>query len=221
MGDVRHRAGRILAGGFAALFGACFIVAGGVSGLLANADFRASSAAGALVAAGSSEPPSERRMLALLGADSALAWGVISGDLLELAASRALLADPPNLDAAEAFSWNALRRSPTRGGAWAQLAYIDAMRDGTLDAPGREALARSFEVLPYAPEELLHWRLEFALSRWSEVDPGTRDAALREARGATIGGARWYEESLFMRSLADRLPPEAREALLRALSSES
>jgi hypothetical protein len=220
MVGVRLRAGRVVAGGFAALFGGCFIFTGVVCGYIASADFRASSTADALAAAGSEEATPEYRATALLTADSALAWGAPSGDLLELAASRALLSDPPSLDAAEAFTWNALRRSPTRGGAWARLAYIDAVRDGRLDAFGREALARSFEVLPYAPETLRHWRLEFTLSRWSELDAGLREAALRDARGATAGGARWYEESQFMWSLAERLEPAASEALLVAVSPE-
>jgi hypothetical protein len=221
MAQFGRHAGRILAGGFAALSGVGFIVSGILCGYVASVDIRASSAADALATAYSSAATAERRTSALMGADLALAWGAPSGDLLELAASRSLLTDPPSLDSAEALSWEALRRSPTRGGAWARLAYIDAARDGVLDTAGQNALARSFEVQPFAREALRHWRLEFALTHWQELDVGTREAALGEARRVTAGGARWYEESLFLLDLARRLEPEAGAALVRAVTHDA
>jgi hypothetical protein len=201
MSDVPAKTERRRRMGLITLLAAGFMAAAAVSGIVATAELRAGDAATAVARAGDSP---------------ALGWRAPSGDLLELAAARALLQEPPDLDAAEALSWDALRRSPARAESWARLAYIDAARDGRLDAPGQEALARSYAAAPYTVEALRRWRAEFTLSRWGEVDDELRQAALREARGATADGARWFEESLWMWELAERLEPEAREALLAA-----
>jgi hypothetical protein len=164
--------------------GAGFVAAAVASALIAADDLRALAVADALSGAEAVGAWTARGEAALYRADDSLASGVPTGELRDLAAARALLADPPDLDTAERRTWEALQRSPARAEAWARLAYIDLRRDGRLGPQGESALALSYEVEPYASEELRHWRVEFVLTHWEVIGPEVRDAALREAYGA-------------------------------------
>jgi hypothetical protein len=206
----RTRAGRLAA----LLAGVGLLGAAAAAGFIASDDFRAAAATRALAAAGGADASQALRDNVLAAADAALAPGAPSAELADLAASRALLSQPADLDRAEAFTRAALRRSPARAGSWARLAYIDTAREGELGPEGLAALVRSYEVQPFAPESLMRWRVEFVLSRWAEVDEDLRNAALREIRGATAGGSRWYENSQWAWGLSDRLPEDVAAALL-------
>ena len=200
--------------------GAAFGVAALACGYLASLELRAGAAAQAIAAAGSPSITEDRRDRALADAETALSSQLRSGRMAELAATQELLKPSADLDRAEADTREALRRSPARGNAWVRLAYLDTARDGRLDESGRAAFARSYRVEPYGPRDLRRWRLEFALTRWSLIDPDTQAAVLEEARAAAAGGADWYEESTWMWRLAERLPPEPAQALLAAISPD-
>jgi hypothetical protein len=199
------------------LFGGLLLAAAAAAALLARDDLRAASATRALAVAGSAGAPEARRAMALQEADAALASGAPTAELRDLAASRALLGDRPDLDQAETLTWGALQRSPARPGSWARLAYIDIARDGALGPDGVAALERSYEAEPFAAEALRHWRIEFTLSRWREIPPELRAATLQEAKGS-VRGARWYEETIWLNQLVDRLPPDASAALKDAIA---
>lgn len=184
--------------------------------LLAREDFRAVAMTQSLAVAGSAGAPAARREAALREADAALAAGVSNAELYDLAASRALLGGEPDLDRAEALTRDALRRSPARSSAWARLAYIDLARDGELSPDGVEALARSYEAEPFAAEALRRWRIEFVLSRWRDMPEALRTSAVEEAQGSARG-ARWYEETVWLYALAERLPEPAAEAIRAAV----
>jgi hypothetical protein len=204
---------------FTTAAGCCLIAAAAGSALVALAELRAVAADDSLSVAEAAGGSAERRAEALASTDAWLFLGVSTGALRELAAARALASDPPDLDRAEALSWKALKRSPGRTEAWTRLAYIDATRHGVLGQEGLSALTHSYEVEPFGQEALRHWRVELVLSRWWEVNEALRDAALREAHAATVdGGARWYEETLWMQGLAGRLPQPARDTLQAAIS---
>jgi hypothetical protein len=207
--------------GLAVALGYGFLAAAPMSALLAMDEVRTRTVNAALTAADAEGASAERRAAALSRADASLSFGAPTGALRELAAARALQSDPPDLDLAEKRTWEALARSPARAEAWARLAFIDAMRHGALSSEGLSALALSYEVEPFGPEALRHWRVEFILARWSEVGDDLRQAALREASGATSGGARWYEETLWTSALAERLPAPAADALRAAMAASA
>jgi hypothetical protein len=199
------------AGVFPRLVGGLLVAAALWAGLLAEMDFRAARVSD-LLAAATTTSSAERRVALLARVDEGLARGAPSAELADVAAGRALAGDPPDYDAAEAETWSALRRSPARSGSWSRLAYIDLARDGELGPEGLDALARSYEVEPFAAEGLRRWRMEFVLSRWRQMPESLRAAAITEARGS-VQGQRWYEESVWLAQLADRLPREAGAAV--------
>jgi hypothetical protein len=196
------------------MIGCGFLAAAVASAVLVGHELRAVAVDEALSVAEASGASAERRDEALSRADSSLAWGAPTGALRELAAARALVSEPPDLDKAEKLSWAALERSPGRADAWTRLAYVDVIRHGALTPQGLSDLALSYKVAPFGPESLRHWRVEFVLSRWDEVGDDLRDAALREAHAATVGGTtHWWEETQWMYGLASRLSSPAREKL--------
>lgn len=95
------------------------------------------------------------------------------------------LMDRPDLtaadfDEAERLARENLALSPYDVSGWLRLALIDVRRDGRLDAAGSEALARSYELLPY-DVALGVWRIGFALDHWQAIAPETRLAVREEA----------------------------------------
>lgn len=78
-----------------------------------------------------------------------------------------------------------LRQAPATPTAWLRLAHLESLRSGTLGAAGNRALAASYAVAPYGPDDTA-WRLAFAFNHWTSLDRANRLSALDElsvARG--------------------------------------
>lgn len=191
---------------------AAFALVAVASGLHASWDLRAARAVQALARAEAAPGP-RAEAAALDRADRALRGGAPTGALRDARATRALIGETPDFDAAREWSRGALRRSPARAPAFARLAYIDAAEDDQLDPEGLEALADAYLVAPFATDAFGRWRLSFTFSNWDAVDPAVRSAALSEASVA----ARVYADRAWLKELAPTLTPEARDALLQAV----
>ncbi len=154
--------------------------------------------------------PTERSA-ALEAAHRNLSGRLATGNLNATASAVALAMAPPDLDRAEEAARYALATGPAKADAWARLAYVDAVRDDTLDEEGRTALMRSYLVSPYGPPAFQRWRMEFSLAFWSQLDEPLRASALRQASVIVQDeGGRAYLDRL-----ADTTPDQAGSLALR------
>lgn len=81
-----------------------------------------------------------------------------------------------------------LRSDPANATAWLRLAYLDSLQPNGLGEAGRKALARSYVVAPYGPDDT-EWRLRFAFNHWTALDQDLRKSVLREFELAARHGA--------------------------------
>jgi hypothetical protein len=128
-------------------------------------------------AADESEPSRLRLPLQMSGAAS----------LRELDAGRALLETPPDLDLAEKRSWEALSRSPSRAESWARLAFVDVAQNQRLTPEGLDALNHSFIALPFAGDSFQVWRVQLALTYWSQLDAEAQRHVTRAIDALAVG----------------------------------
>lgn len=90
-------------------------------------------------------------------------------------------ATPETLMQAALETRASLREAPANATAWLRLAYLDSRDAGGLGPDGNQALARSWAVAPFGPDDTA-WRLTFAFNHWAALSPSNRRAALDELR---------------------------------------
>lgn len=89
---------------------------------------------------------------------------------------------------ARAQTIKSLTQAPANATAWLRLAYLDSLANGSLGMEGNRALAASYAVAPFGPDDTA-WRLAFAFNNWTSLEPMNRLSALDELRvsGALAG----------------------------------
>ncbi|WP_428152562.1 hypothetical protein [Brevundimonas sp.] len=65
--------------------------------------------------------------------------------------------------------------------AWLRLAYLDSLEPSGLGEAGNRALAASYAVSRYGPDDT-PWRLSFAFNHWARLDRSNRLLVLEELR---------------------------------------
>jgi len=108
----------------------------------------------------------------------------LSGSPARLAAigDRALRLETPEAGlAARAFSL-ASEAEPRDGVLQVRFAVARIAELGMITPDAVAALSRSYTVMPYAPSELVDWRLDIVEGAWRYMPPLIQDAAIREAR---------------------------------------
>lgn len=74
-----------------------------------------------------------------------------------------------------------LGQAPANPTAWLRLAYLDSLEPAGLGSAGNRALAASWTVAPFGPDDS-QWRLAFAFNHWAALDRPNRLAALEELK---------------------------------------
>jgi hypothetical protein len=74
-----------------------------------------------------------------------------------------------------------LRQAPANPTGWLRLAYLDSLEPAGLGPAGNRALAASWTVAPFGPDDS-QWRLTFAFNHWAALDRANRLAALEELK---------------------------------------
>lgn len=82
---------------------------------------------------------------------------------------------------ARAETTRSLNHAPANPTAWLRLAYLDSLQPRGLGKAGNRALAASYAVAPYGPDDTA-WRLRFAFNHWSRIDRSNRLLVLSELR---------------------------------------
>ncbi len=190
----------------AATFGVCALLIS----VAAAADWQASFADHAVRTAASAETPADRAAMLqrAMGTSTGL-WR--TADSLSLAATAHVLADPVDLDRAQALTEQSLALAPAQPGAWARLADIDVRRHGRITGEGDAALLRSFVASPHGATDLQRWRIAFAARHWDGLSPATREAAL--AQVPTL--AEYPEHRPWLFDFIEGLPPGVARLSLR------
>lgn len=86
---------------------------------------------------------------------------------------------PDDLEQARAETLLTLRQAPANSTAWLRLAYIDSVSPQGLGEQANLALARSYAVAPYGPDDTT-WRLVFAFNHWPALTVSNRQLAIEE-----------------------------------------
>ena len=84
------------------------------------------------------------------------------------------------LGRAEIALKHALKVEPRNGGAWIELAYVQALQDAGPSARVLKSLSRSYQAEPFSPVGA-PWRIGFTGSVWPLLGADLREAALSEA----------------------------------------
>ena len=112
-------------------------------------------------------------------------------------ASQLAAQDPARNDDAIALLEAALDANPNHPNAWAQLAYLYAIRAGGFDDAAAHALQNSIDLCPYCGREILRWRFTFVLQHW--------DAVPESLRADVFSGADflrwWYLDYTYLNSV--------------------
>ncbi len=105
----------------------------------------------------------------------ALGWRLAAGeDRLAIAALQ-----KKDFTTAERASRGALELAPYNTGALTRLVYIDRVRTGGLSQPGLEALALSYQRVPFDRAVGL-WRINLGLENWERLTPQLRQSVRAE-----------------------------------------
>lgn len=134
-----------------------------------------------LLAAASLVASSTAALALALPATPLSAWFGLAQSSEAIADARARTAETSALDraASRSATLRTLSQSPANGVAWLRLAYLDSLSAGGLGAEGNRALARSYDVAPFGPDETV-WRLRFAFNNWRALDRSNRLLAIDE-----------------------------------------
>ena len=73
--------------------------------------------------------------------------------------------------------------SPADAGPDLRRAYLEGLRDGSLNAAAIEALRRSYALEPFGPDAST-WRLRFVFEHWPDMPPDLRERARAELTAA-------------------------------------
>lgn len=101
-----------------------------------------------------------------------------------------------DLDGAAAEANRALRLSPYDNSARLRLAYIDALRHGSLRAEGVTHIKQSYDLMPY-DHTVAAWRIRFCLENWASLTPQVRASVHDEA----MAFARVYSHDVNVRDI--------------------
>lgn len=146
-----------------------------------TANWRAAAAAliGACAAAGCSAAA-----IALALPETQIAGWMGLAPTFEARASRSAAeaaAHPQMGRIARAETTTSLSQAPANPTAWLRLAYLDSLEPSGFGEAGNRALAASYAVSPYGPDDT-GWRLTFAFNHWARVDRSNRLLVLEELR---------------------------------------
>ncbi|MFC5345622.1 hypothetical protein ACETK8_14895 [Brevundimonas staleyi] len=86
-------------------------------------------------------------------------------------------------DAAGEATVASLRQTPGRATSWLRLAYLDSLDPGGMGEAGNRALATSYVVAPYGPDDT-RWRMAFVFNHWDKLSHENKLSALDELRVA-------------------------------------
>lgn len=97
--------------------------------------------------------------------------------LAELGSQKATLNDEAGL----ALAQRVTRADPTRASAWAQLAWQEYRKGGSVTPASLDALRKSMTACPVCEQGLVRWRFNFVLANWDKVPEDVRKLAFEEA----------------------------------------
>lgn len=107
---------------------------------------------------------------------------VQSPDYLETIAEISLNQSIPDEGAAYVAAKRVVELDPSRGFAWATLAYLDTRNaGGAVNDAALESLTRSMDVCPLCDQALIRWRFNFVLAHWNYVPEVLRKRAFEHA----------------------------------------
>lgn len=152
--------------------------------------------------------------LALAMPDTQIAEWMGLAPSFEVRASRSAAAaadNPQSGRIARTETMKSLGQAAANPTAWLRLAYLDSLEPGGLGEAGNRALAASYAVSPYGPDDTA-WRLSFAFNHWARVDRSNRLLVLEELRSTPCP---WSPGDL-QRSVSD---PAGRLALALTLET--
>jgi len=105
-----------------------------------------------------------------------------SPDYLETVMEISLNQSIPDEGAAYVAAKRVVELDPSRGFAWATLAYLDTRNaGGEVNEAALESLTRSMDVCPLCDQSLIRWRFNFVLAHWDYVPEGLRKRAFEQA----------------------------------------
>jgi len=111
-----------------------------------------------------------------------------AGPQVLLSAAEALeLTTPEAAKIAISLTRASLSQQPQQPFAWAELAYYQSRLHGRVDDAALSAFRTSIEQCGYCDQDLLRWRLGFALDHWDDIPEEVR---LEVFRGAEF--LRWW-----------------------------
>ncbi len=196
----------------------CLVAAGGAAtfGLW---DLRADKVEAGLTRAEAASSSDGARSAAIAEIAELLADGRLTGRLHHQAARLALLERPQDYDRVRVETLAGLDRNPAQGDAWARLALVDLLETGRLSAEGQSALLNSFLTFPHGDLPFQHWRMEFALSLWHNLDDETRSVVGQALHGYGTPRSRSWLMELATRLRERRAEPDAIELVEQVLTA--
>ena len=108
--------------------------------------------------------------------------GSQSPDYLETISEISLNQSIPDEGAAYVAAKRTVELDPSRGFAWASLAYLEFRNaGGKVNPAALENLTRSMDVCPLCDQSLIRWRLNFVLAHWADMPEALRKRAFEQA----------------------------------------
>lgn len=105
-----------------------------------------------------------------------------SPDYLETITEISLNQSIPDEGAAYVAAKRTVELDPSRGFAWASLAYLEVRNArGKVNPVALENLTRSMDVCPLCDQSLIRWRLNFVLAHWTDMPEALRKRAFEQA----------------------------------------
>jgi hypothetical protein len=105
-----------------------------------------------------------------------------SPDYLEAIVEISLNQSTPDEGAAYAAAKRVVELDPTRGFAWATLAYLESRNaQGRINQAAHGDLTRSMDACPLCDQALIRWRLNFVLAHWDAMPEALRKRAFEHA----------------------------------------
>ena len=110
-------------------------------------------------------------------------WSVSqSPDYLEAIVEIALNQSIPDEGAAYVAAKRVVEIDPTRGFAWATLAYLEVRNaGGKVNQAAIDDIKKSMDVCPLCDQALIRWRMNFVLSHWADMPEDLRKRMFEHA----------------------------------------
>lgn len=104
-----------------------------------------------------------------------------SADYFETIGELAMDVKPSQPAVALRAMQRAVEIDPSRGFAWANIAWLETDASGRISPEGQKALETSMRVCTLCDPDLVGWRFNFVLAHWAQMPEATRRLAFEQA----------------------------------------